>query len=153
MKISGFAVSTALRRTAGCMAGCTAFAANAAETVPPTSSGSLLQVLVGLVVVLGLMAAAAWTLKRFGAAKSAGGTTVRIVGGVSVGNRERVLVVEVADQWIVVGVAPGRVNALATMARGEAMPAGTGTANAEANPAKNFSAWLKQTIEKRNGNT
>jgi flagellar protein FliO/FliZ len=154
MKISGFAVTAVLRCTArsaaGVMAACMALTANAAETVPPTSSGSLLQVLVGLVVVLGLMAAAAWTLKRFGAAKSAGGTTVRIVGGVSVGNRERVLVVEVADQWIVVGVAPGRVNALATMARGEAMPAGT--ADAETNPAKNFSAWLKQTIEKRNGN-
>jgi flagellar protein FliO/FliZ len=142
MKISGFAATAVF--------GSTAVAANAAETVAPTASGNLLQVLVGLIVVLGLMAAAAWTLKRFGAAKSAGGTTVRIVGGVSVGNRERVLVVEVADQWIVVGVAPGRVNALATMARGEAMPAGT--ANADANPAKNFSAWLKQTIDKRNGN-
>lgn len=150
MKISSFAVTAAFRHTAGITAACMAAAANAAETVPTTSSSSLLQVLVGLVVVLGLMAAAAWTLKRFGAAKSAGGTTVRIVGGVSVGNRERVLVVEVADQWIVVGVAPGRVNALATMARGEAVPAGT--VNPDANPAKNFSAWLKQTIEKRNGN-
>ena len=143
MKISTV-VTTALLGCAG--------AANAAEAVPPTSSGSLLQVLMGLVVVLGLMAAAAWTLKRFGAAKSAGGTTVRIVGGVSVGNRERVLVVEVADQWIVVGVAPGRVNALATMARGDAIPAATGAASMEANPAKNFSSWLKQTIDKRNGN-
>jgi flagellar protein FliO/FliZ len=141
------------RIAAAALFGC-ATVANAAETAPPTPSGSLMQVLMGLIVVLGLMAAAAWTLKRFGAAKAAGATAVRIVGGVSVGNRERVLVLEVADQWIVVGVAPGRVNALATMARGETAPAGSGIGpgSMDANPAKNFSAWLKQTIDKRNGN-
>src|ERR1035437_9176133 len=84
-------------------------AANAAEQHAAASAGNLLQVLFGLVVVLALMAAAAWTLKRFGMAKNSTGTTVKIVGGISVGSRERILVVEVADQWIVVGVAPGRI--------------------------------------------
>ncbi|HAN55494.1 MAG TPA: flagellar assembly protein FliO, partial [Betaproteobacteria bacterium] len=69
---------------------------------------------------------------------------VRVVGGVSVGGRERVLIVEVADQWIVVGVAPGRVNALATMPRQENDVLTTAPA------AQNFSSWLKQTMEKRN---
>jgi flagellar protein FliO/FliZ len=110
------------------------------------SAGSLFQVLLGLVAVLALMAGAAWLLKRFGLAKNAGSSTARIVGGVSVGSRERVIVVEVADQWIVVGVAPGRVNALATLPRQESAV----TLEADAPPAKNFAAWLKQTIDKRN---
>jgi flagellar protein FliO/FliZ len=110
------------------------------------SAGNLLQVLLGLVVVLGCMAGAAWAVRRFGLAKSASAGAVKVIGGVSVGTRERVMVVEVADQWIVVGVAPGRVNALSTMPRQE------GIALSEPAPvAKNFSAWLKQTIEKRNG--
>ncbi|MGZ5817961.1 MAG: flagellar biosynthetic protein FliO [Burkholderiaceae bacterium] len=109
-----------------------------------TSAGSFFQVLLGLIVVLALMAAAAWTLKKFGVSKLAGNAPVRIVGGVSVGNRERVLVVEVGDQWIVVGVAPGQVNALSTMPRQE-----TAAAPEVMPVAKNFSAWLKQTIEKR----
>jgi flagellar protein FliO/FliZ len=62
------------------------------------------------------------------------------------------MVVEVGDQWIVVGASPGRVNALATM------PAQQGAAAAAANtalhphqpPASSFSEWLKQTIDKRN---
>ncbi len=83
------------------------------------SAGSLLQVLLGLVVVLLLMAAVAWLMKRFGMARTAANSAVKIVGGVSVGNRERVLVLEVADQWIVVGVAAGRVSALANMPRQE----------------------------------
>jgi flagellar protein FliO/FliZ len=56
-------------------------------------------------------------------------------------------VVEVADQWIVVGVAPGRVSALTTMPRQE----GAVPSEAATPVASNFSAWLKQTIEKRNG--
>jgi flagellar protein FliO/FliZ len=110
------------------------------------SAGSMLQVLFGLVAVLGLLAAGAWTLRRFNGSRTATGAAVKIIGGVSVGNRERILVVEVADQWIVVGVAPGRINTLSTMPRQES------AALPEAPlPGKNFSAWLKQTIDKRNG--
>jgi flagellar protein FliO/FliZ len=129
-----------------------AAAATAAATQQTTASatttaGSFFQVLLGLIVVLALMAAAAWTLKKFGVSKLAGNAPVKIVGGVSVGNRERVVVVEVADQWIVVGVAPGQVNALSTMPRQE-----SATPPAVAQAPANFSTWLKQTIDKRNGN-
>ena len=121
--------------------------ARAAATGPAApTAGNLFQVLLGLVAVLALMAGAAWLLKRFGLAKATGGSTVKIVGGVSVGSRERVIVVEVADQWIVIGVAPGRVNALATLPRQESIVA----PDADAPPAKHFAAWLKQTIDKRN---
>jgi flagellar protein FliO/FliZ len=124
---------------------CTAATAHAGQA-GPVSTGSLLQVLLGLVAVLACMAGAAWMLRRFGLAKTASASAVKVVGGVNVGTRERVLVVEVADQWIVVGVAPGRVNALATMPRQEGIAVPENTAPV----AKNFSAWLKQTIEKRN---
>lgn len=82
-------------------------AAPAPVTSAPGSAGSLLQVVFGLLVVLGLLAGALWFLKRLGGGRFAPGSVVKIVGGVSVGNRERVMVVEVADQWIVIGVAPG----------------------------------------------
>jgi flagellar protein FliO/FliZ len=123
-----------------------ASAAPSAPTAAPSSAGSLLQVVFGLLVVLGLLAAALWFLKRMGGGRFAPGAVVKIIGGVSVGNRERVMVVEVADQWIVIGVAPGRVSTLASMPRQD-----TPAAQAAAG-APNFSAWLKQTIEKRNAN-
>jgi flagellar protein FliO/FliZ len=117
-------------------------------TTSPSSAGSLMQVIFGLLVVLGLLAGALWLLKRLGGGRLAGGSVVKIVGGVSVGNRERVMVVEVADQWIVIGVAPGQVSTLASMPRQEQQPGG-----GNATPgAPNFSVWLKQTIEKRNAN-
>lgn len=124
----------------------TAAVSTAATTSTSTTStaGNLMQVTLGLLVVLALMAAAAWVLRRFNTAKGNNAAQIKIIGGVSVGNRERVMVVEVADQWIVVGVAPGRVNALATMAKQET------TIVTDAAPSKNFSSWLAQTIEKRN---
>lgn len=115
-----------------------------ASTTTTSTAGNLMQVTLGLLVVLGLMAAAAWVLRRFNTAKGNNAAHIKIIGGVSVGNRERVMVVEIADQWIVVGVAPGRVNALATMAKQET------TIVTDAAPSKNFSSWLAQTIEKRN---
>ncbi len=123
------------------------FGAPAYAAEQTASAGGLLQVVLGLLVVLALMAGVAWLLKRMGVTGVAGSNVARVIGGVSVGNRERVVVVEVADQWIVVGVAPGRVNALSTMPRRESMPMPESVPD-----AKNFSAWLKQTIEKRNGN-
>ncbi|SNS61312.1 flagellar protein FliO/FliZ [Noviherbaspirillum humi] len=117
----------------------------AGEATATASAGSMLQVLFGLALVLGLMVGAAWLMKRLGMARPGGSDVVKVIGGVSVGNRERVMVVEVGEQWIVVGVAPGRVNALSTLPRGS-LPQQTEPAFA----GKNFPAWLKQTMDKRN---
>lgn len=146
MRLRSFfpAIPAALYALAG-----TAHATAKPLTTAPSSAGGLLQVLLGLIVVLGLMAALAWVLRRFNGLKGMGNADIRVISGVSVGNRERVVVVEVADQWIVVGVAPGRVNALATMQKQERQQPATMTPDAP--PAKNFSNWLAQTLDKRNG--
>jgi flagellar protein FliO/FliZ len=125
-------------------------ASMAADGGSAASAGSMFQVLFGLVVVLGLLAGAAWLVRRVGPVRPMAASTVRIVGGVSVGTRERVVVVEVADQWIVVGVAPGNVTSLATMPRQES-PAASGETMQDGQPMPPFAAWLKKTIEKRNG--
>ncbi|MEA5097553.1 MAG: flagellar biosynthetic protein FliO [Burkholderiaceae bacterium] len=122
-------------------------AANAAESAAPTSSGGLFQVLLGLILVLGLMAGAAWLLKRFAAPQMSSGAVIKIIGGIAVGNRERIMVIEVADQWIVVGIAPGQVNTLSTMPKQELPQA---SENAISVPS-HFSGWLQQIMDKRNG--
>jgi len=114
----------------------------------PASAGSLLQTILALALVLGLLVGMAWFLKRFGPRPGMGSANLRVVGALNLGGRERIMVVEVGDQWIVVGAAPGRVNALHTMPRqeGELAPvAGQGGI-----PATSFSDWLKKTIDKRN---
>lgn len=130
----------------------------AAPVTMPTGSatGSLLQTLFALIAVLAVLGALAWFLKRYGPKAMGGGANLRVVGSLNLGGRERLLVVEVGDQWIVVGASPGRVNALATMPKQEAERADMASAGATlaagqttAQPANSFADWLKQTIDKR----
>jgi flagellar protein FliO/FliZ len=39
-----------------------------------------------------------------------------------IGNRERIVLVEVADTWIVVGLVPGQIRTLHTLPKGELNP-------------------------------
>jgi flagellar biosynthetic protein FliO len=128
--------------------------AAAPVTMPATSAtGSLLQTLLALIVVLGVLGALAWFLKRYGPKAGGGSANLRVVGALNLGGRERVLVVEVGNQWIVVGASPGRINALATMPKQEGMDTGADGTHAtlapHTQPANSFADWLKQTIDKR----
>jgi flagellar biosynthetic protein FliO len=71
--------------------------------------------LAALAVVVALLMVLPWFFRKVMGRKVFGGSVAKIVGGVSLGTRERLLVVEVGGRWIVVGVAPGRVNALANI--------------------------------------
>ena len=96
-----------------------------AQTVPaePPLTGGLLQATLGLALVLGLIVAFAWVAKRLTPGTLRGsGVPLTIVASQSVGQRERVVVVEVADHWVVLGVAPGRVSALTTLPKGTLPP-------------------------------
>ncbi|VVE08368.1 flagellar biosynthesis protein FliO [Pandoraea horticolens] len=86
--------------------------ASQAAAVPSLGGAGIVQTGLGLVLVLALLFGLAWLAKRFGLQRPLGGGNVRIVGSAAVGQRERVVVVEVAGDWIVLGVAPGQVRSL-----------------------------------------
>lgn len=109
------------------------------------SFGGVLQVLFGLVVVLGTVAAAAWFLKRLAPGQVSAGGTLKLVGGIAVGPKERVVVVEVGDTWLVVGVAPGQVSALHHMPRIESLTQSTAMGE------QGFAVWLKDVMNRRAG--
>ena len=116
------------------------------------TGGGLMQTTFALAFVIALLLGGAWVLKRFGPRSFGGGNnTVKLVGALSVGARERIIVVEVGEQWIVVGASPGRMNALATMARQETAEVAPGN-QPMALPAT-FADWIKQTIDKRGNNS
>lgn len=116
-----------------------------ADLPPPNTGASLFQVIMGLLVVLAFVIFMGWLVKRFNLQPLQSQAVAKIVGGVSVGQRERVIVVEIADQWIVVGVAPGQVNALATLEKGLTPPQAP-TAS-QGNP---FKQWLSMATQQQN---
>ena len=117
----------------------------ATEPLPaPVGTGSLLQVLLGLAVVLAMVFVAAWAMRRFSPNIATGNSALRIIAGTAVGNRERVLLLEVNDTWLVVGVAPGRVSQIHSMPRPDNFDAGRAPAAPDS-----FASWLKQTLDRR----
>lgn len=78
----------------------------------PDLSGNLLQTTLGLLVVLVVIVAAAWAFKRFGNLKMGAQGQLKVVGGISLGTRERVVLLQVRDKQLLLGVAPGRIQML-----------------------------------------
>jgi flagellar protein FliO/FliZ len=114
---------------------------------PAVSSGSILQVIFSLLLVLAAVVLVAWILKRINLPQHGAGSVLKVISGVAVGQRERIVLVEVKDTWLVVGVAPGQVRTLHSMPKAD-MP----IPQMEAPPVMDgkFQGWLKQMVEKRN---
>jgi len=99
----------------------------------------------GLAAVLAAVGAIAWLLKRFSGLRGTGSGLIRIVGGAAVGQRERVVLVEVGSTWLLLGVAPGQVRALHTMSKNESAAA----PDAPLPTDQGFASWLRRMSEKR----
>jgi flagellar protein FliO/FliZ len=78
----------------------------------PIGASSLLQLIFGLLAVIAAIFATGFLLRRVGRFSSSAPGALRIVAGLSVGARERVVVVQVGEQQLLLGVAPGRVQTL-----------------------------------------
>ncbi len=85
----------------------------------PLDGGSLANTAVGLLLVLALIVGLAWLLRRMGHLPVANKGLVRIIGGVSLGPRERAVLLSVGQTRLLVGVAPGRVQTLHVLAPGD----------------------------------
>lgn len=72
----------------------------------------LLQVIGSFVVVILLLVAVLVMLKRFNGVSGSISGDMRVVSSVSVGQRERAVLLQVGEQQILVGVGPGSVRTL-----------------------------------------
>jgi flagellar protein FliO/FliZ len=82
----------------------------------PFSFSYVLQILASFAAVIAFIFVFAWLMRRsgrFGAA--GGGPGLRIVSSLSMGMREKIVVVNVGGKNIVVGVAPGQIRTLHVM--------------------------------------
>lgn len=86
--------------------------ASAAETTGAASG--YMGVVMSLLLILGGFVLVAWLVRRW-VPQGAQAGLVKVVGATSVGPRERVVVVEVDDTWLVLGVGGGQVHSLHAM--------------------------------------
>ncbi len=119
--------------------------AQTGETLPDLG-GSITQMLFGLAVVIALLFAALWSIKRLSAPRGAAGH-LKVLGGAALGPRERVMLVEVAGKVLVLGVTQNNVRTLHTLDAADLPATPGGESGAPA--VKDFSAWLRQSVERR----
>lgn len=87
--------------------------ADDAGPIDPFTPSYILKLVVSLAVVLGLMFALAWLLKRFGRIDARSRNyPMKVLTQISVGPRERILLLEVGDRQMLVGVTQGGVEPL-----------------------------------------
>jgi len=76
-----------------------------------TDTGNMITVFLSLFLILGGFVLVAWLMRRYmpGVGKQG---VVKVVGATMVGPRERVVVVEVENTWLLLGVGAGQVRLL-----------------------------------------
>ncbi len=111
-----------------------------AAASPVVDAGSVLQVFLGLVAVLILIGAGAWMLRSVLRLQPTMSGQLRILGGLSMGARERVVLLKVGETQLLLGVAPGRIQTLHVLDRPLPEPAN------EARLPRGFAAQLARTL-------
>ncbi|OAZ98501.1 flagellar biosynthetic protein FliO [Halomonas sp. G11] len=104
-----------------------------------------------LALVIAIILLCTALLKRLGNAKRSGGQ-LQVISSIGVGNRERVVIVQVEDTWLVLGVGSGRISKLHERPAPATPP--TETHQAPSSFAKRFSQALAHNVtQKRRGQT
>ncbi len=79
---------------------------------PELNAAYLMQIVFSMAVVIGGIVALTWLMRRLQQRPGSPGASLRAVASLNVGARERVVLIEIGDKQILVGVAPGRVQTL-----------------------------------------
>lgn len=104
-------------------------ATTGAATAPAPLPGPLPglgQTALSLMLVLGLIFALAWLLKRVQGVRVGGPASLRINAGLQVGPKEKVLIIEAGGQHLLIGVTAGSINTLHVFAEAPVAPANDG---------------------------
>jgi len=101
-------------------------AAAAAPAVTSGVAGQLTQLVFGLLLVLGLIFFLAWLLRRVQQAGPAGkGQVIDIIGSRALGPRDRLMLVQVGNEQILLGLSPGTITALHVLKEPVHVPSAT----------------------------
>ena len=100
-----------------------AFAASEATVVDSVvSGGELLRIALGLLAVIALIILLSWIIKRINHSGLKLGGQFEIIGAMTLGAREKLLLVKVGERYLLLGLAQSSINLLHDF--GETMPAG-----------------------------
>lgn len=119
-----------------------------ATTVKTIATGDMLNWSIGLVIVLCLFFLLAWLMKKLSGGTVAGSGQMQILGGLSLGMREKIVLLKVGNQQLVLGVSPGRVEKLHVLQGEDCLVSESTTRLTET--GSNFASKLAQIMQGKN---
>ncbi len=118
-----------------------------AETVAPVRaslvSADVVHVILGLFLVLLVIVGLAWLLRHVLRFQPTMSGQLRILGGLSMGPRERVVLLKIGDTQMLLGVSPGRIQTLHVLDKPVAEPM-----DAPTQPGTGFSLQLSRFLQR-----
>lgn len=88
-----------------------------------------LQMMAGLVVVLALILGLSWLARRFNLTGVGASTSIKVSAALTVGGKEKILVIEVDNQRLLVGVTAQQITLLQTLGGAPDVPVTSDFAN------------------------
>lgn len=82
------------------------------QTVRTIASGDIAGWSMGLLIVLSVFFLCVWGVRKLSGLTVSGAEKMRVVGGLSLGMREKVILLQVGKKQLILGVTPGRIETL-----------------------------------------
>ncbi|UPH46707.1 flagellar biosynthetic protein FliO [Methylophaga pinxianii] len=109
----------------------------------PVNASSVLQTIFGLILVLAIIVLLGWLLKRSQYFHAAHHGQLKVLGAVSLGTREKAVLIQVGEQQLLLGVTPQQINTLHTLS--EPLP----VRETHIKQSDSFAEKLKQMMQQR----
>ena len=119
---------------------------NTDKSVKTVSYEHVLNWSLGLIIVLCLFFACIWFMRKMGALPVNPRQNMKLIGGLSLGMREKLVLVQVGEKQLVLGVTAGRINKLLVLEGNEQLYQEKSDSPVEGE----FSKTLKQLLTGRN---
>jgi flagellar protein FliO/FliZ len=114
-----------------------------AQPASPLSVGSLAQLTLSLIAIVALILAISWALKRLKLAGPRGSGEIAVVDELSVGPKERIVLIRVGESQVLVGIGAGGLVPLTPLAVPIVLKGGT--------PAPPFAERLRDLMKRPGG--
>jgi flagellar protein FliO/FliZ len=82
------------------------------DVLAATMTASVLRMILSLAVVLALLVASAWAVRHWRERHAATGGSIEVVSGLNLGAKERIVLLRVGSEQVLVGVSPAGMRSL-----------------------------------------